>query len=414
VEGVAGSNPVGPTILISPEKPLSPLRGFFDATPKPLNLQFSSLEKQKENKKSSKTSAQLRHFVSVSEAAQILGVYAKTVTRWCESGKLAAIPRQYGKTLTYEISRTAVDMALLEQEERLLRKEKGIKQCTIEPKDVKELVKPWIKAMEKGLMNGKAFSHTTIEIYELYVLKFLDSHTALSLQTLKLELLSIPAAHFAKREKIYKSLICFGKYLISEGYLSASFLDSAKDFRPKRHIPLKRTTVNGEELKALLSACESPLDRLLVLLLVSTGLRASEACSLTYTTLSIEKGILSVENGKGGKTRQLGISSDLADIMIEYLASLPGEYKKGCFLRNKDGKAMSRYGIRSRLNRIGKKVGVQVGAHALRRAFVTLNANKGRPFPMLQMACGHSDIRTTRSYCLTSENEVIEAMKTWD
>ena len=32
---------------------------------------------------------------------------------------------------------------------------------------------------------------------------------------------------------------------------------------------------------------------------------------------------------------------------------------------------------------------------------------------MLQIACGHSDIKTTRSYCQTSEDEVIQAMKTW-
>jgi len=218
---------------------------------------------------------------------------------------------------------------------------------------------------------------------------------------------------FAKREKIYKSLLSFGKFLVTEGHLSASFITDASAIRPKRHLPPKRTTVNGDELRELLKACGSTLDRLLVLLLVSTGLRASEACSLTHKTISLESGILTVEKGKGGKSRQLGISQELSHTIAEYLSSLPPEHKKGCLLKNKYGEPMTRYGIKSRLERIGTKAGIKANPHALRRAFVTLNANKGRPLPMLQMACGHSDIRTTRSYCLTSENEVIEAMKNW-
>ncbi len=74
---------------------------------------------------------------------------------------------------------------------------------------------------------------------------------------------------------------------------------------------------------------------------------------------------------------------------------------------------MANTGFYQRLERLGTKAGVKVSPHALRRAFVTINANKGRPLQMLQMACGHSNITTTRSYCLTSENEVIEAMKGW-
>jgi len=74
---------------------------------------------------------------------------------------------------------------------------------------------------------------------------------------------------------------------------------------------------------------------------------------------------------------------------------------------------MTRTDLYHRLHRLGRKVGVDVSPHMLRRAFVTINANKGRPLPMLQIACGHSDIKTTRNYCQTTEQEVIEAMKEW-
>lgn len=69
---------------------------------------------------------------------------------------------------------------------------------------------------------------------------------------------------------------------------------------------------------------------------------------------------------------------------------------------------------RIKLSRIGKRAGVHVSPHMLRRAFVTINANKGRSLVMLQMAWGHADITTTRSYCQTTEEEVIQAMKAWE
>jgi hypothetical protein len=45
-----------------------------------------------------------RHFsggyVTPSEAATFLGVSKKTIIRWCESGRLPALPKQYGDRFT--------------------------------------------------------------------------------------------------------------------------------------------------------------------------------------------------------------------------------------------------------------------------------------------------------------------------
>jgi site-specific recombinase XerD len=46
-----------------------------------------------------------------------------------------------------------------------------------------------------------------------------------------------------------------------------------------------------------------------------------------------------------------------------------------------------------------------------RRAFLTFNTNKGRSLGMLQMVCGHCDIKTTRFYCKTIGDEMISEMK---
>jgi integrase/recombinase XerD len=129
--------------------------------------------------------------------------------------------------------------------------------------------------------------------------------------------------------------------------------------------------------------------------------------------IDFQDGVLTVQCGKGGKRRQVGLSASAMASLNKLIEDRKDKTSQAHLFLNKDGKPMSRHGLFQRLERIGKAVGVTVTPHALRRAFVTINANKGRPLQMLQRACGHSDIKTTMSYCRTSEQEVIDAMKSW-
>jgi integrase len=352
--------------------------------------------------------------LSVGEAAKALGVSRQTVKLWCETGKLSAIPKPYGDSTTYQISPLAVELLAAQQNQltsfRVTYKNKGRLE---QSKCHKGLISKWIQALETGVLNGKVFSPRTIETYKLYAEKFFGSHTMLSLHSLKAELVSIPAEHFAKREKIFKALLCFGKYLIQEQTLPESFLEEVKPLTPKRHLPPKKATVDNDALQKLLEACESPLDTLLITLLAHTGLRASEACQVRFSDIELEKAVLTVQCGKGGKTRKVGLAGSVIDAIQTYMQTRVDVGPSAHLFLNRVGKPMDRHGIHQRIQRIARDAGVTAYPHALRRAFVTLNANKGRSLVMLQMACGHSDIATTRSYCLTAEQEVIEAMKEW-
>ncbi len=212
-------------------------------------------------------------FLSVQESAQRLNVSIKTVSRWCKSGKLPAIPRAYGETVTYQISSQAIEMYLLNQnQEKSHKKQVEKAHC--------EMVGLWQKAMAKGLLNGKVFSQRTIDDYLHYSSLFFSKHKQLTVSALKAELMRIPSHQFAKREHYFKAMLCFSKFLIREGYLEELFLENIKPLYPKRHIPPTRLTINKQDLESLLKACKSPLETLIVVLLSSTGLRASEACSL--------------------------------------------------------------------------------------------------------------------------------------
>ncbi len=278
-----------------------------------------------------------------------------------------------------------------------------------------ELLEEWKQAMACGLIGGRPFSQSTVEVYLLYVGDFLEQFNEVSIGHLKKMLLKTPVEQFAKRYKIFQAIQCFAGYLVEEGVLEADYLTQSKQYIPRRHLPPKKITVSDKGIDALLEKSTTGQDRLIVELLALTGLRVSEAANLRVSDIDLENGFLVVRLAKWGKTRRVGLSTKLKNSLKEYIDSkdIPISGDEWLFL-NRFGEKMSRYGIRVRLEKLGTKSGVPVTPHALRRAFVTINANKGRPLPMLQIACGHSNITTTRSYCMTSEDETIEAMQGWD
>jgi integrase/recombinase XerD len=143
--------------------------------------------------------------------------------------------------------------------------------------------------------------------------------------------------------------------------------------------------------------------------MASTGLRASEACSLTMNDISFDERKIYVRKGKWGKARRVGITEGLLVALQEYIAWKGAMTPQPPLLINGVRKPLNRNGLYQRLKKLERRVAVEVTPHALRRAFVTINVANNIPLVYLQIACGHSDITTTRSYCQTTEEEVVEA-----
>jgi len=279
-------------------------------------------------------------------------------------------------------------------------------------KQHQKFVKSWIEHLEYGLLGGRPYSQNCIDCYSIYVKAFLTKYQELSVKNLKSVLLSVPVKQFAKREKIFISLNCFAKFLISEKQLSPDYLSLVKQYKPRRHLPPKKISVSQESIELLISNSQDDLDRLLVILLSHTGLRASEACGLKMNDIHLEGRYLTVRYAKWGKTRRVGLPGRVIDAITNYCRIRP-DTSSEYLLLNKKSSQMDRHGIQQRIQRLGLRANVVVNPHALRRAFVTINANMGKPLVMLQIACGHNDIATTRSYCMTTEDEVVSAMADW-
>jgi integrase/recombinase XerC len=406
---VAGSSPVRPATLLESKKQQ------LQVIPPNLGANFLCDISPTSEPLTGATSSKVRHFgsgfLSVAEAAAELGKSASTITRWCESGKLPAIPKTYGLKVTYAIAPASLEVLKTQQ-----RKEaKSQKASQKQQKPHFELMKPWLNSLSKGILTGRAFSPHTVSDYKRQATTYFQRSTSVSVEGIKAGLARIPAKQISKRQHFYKALVCFGRFLVREGQLEPEFLEEVKPLSPKRHLPPKRLTVSEEGLKSLLEAATSPMEKALIQTLASTGLRASELCHLQIGDIDFETRILTVRIGKGGKSRKVGLGSSCLEALSAYLKTHPSpETAKAPVFLDTKGKQLDRSGLYQRLERIGKAAGIAVSPHALRRAFVTINAGKGRPLQMLQRACGHSDIKVTMAYCQTAENEVIEAMKAWD
>lgn len=275
-----------------------------------------------------------------------------------------------------------------------------------------QYLESWTQHLQFGLKGGRPYSQNSIDCYTIYVKSFLKEHQELSVNNLKSALMSIPVIQFAKREKIFVALNCFAKYLITENQLTTDYLTAVKQFKPKRHLPPKKVTVGQDAIGKLLSVSQDMLDRLIITLISQTGLRASEACALRISDIDLENQFLTVRYAKWGKSRRVGLPIHVVEAISSYKKVRP-QADHDFLLSNRKGGQMDRHGIQQRVQRLGIMAKVPANPHALRRAFVTINANSGKPLVMLQIACGHNDIATTRSYCMTTEDEVVSAMAGW-
>ncbi|XVJ51455.1 MAG: tyrosine-type recombinase/integrase [Vampirovibrio sp.] len=359
---------------------------------------------------------------SIAEAALLIGKSEDTLTRWCKSGKLPAIPERFGSRQSFRIPQASLRVYFQErtQEAALGEQLKLVRQQQRSAIRQGDLLEKFRKSCLQGVITGRPFSVYTATYYHDHMRKFFDQFSRLSYVSLKDRLLDIPAERFATRDKLFKAAICFAKFLIQEKQAEEALIDELKPLKPKRHLPPKRISVDDDGLVAMLEAAKADQeDHLIVMLLAQTGLRAGEFCNLKIGDLDLKNRVLTVTCGKGGKSRVVGLTETLTEALKGFLVlreeksrTRPLAASEWLFLNDR-GKQMDKDGLNQRIKRIGRLAGVTVTTHAMRRAFVTINANKGRSLVMLQMACGHADIKTTRDYCRTSEQEMVKAMQEW-
>ncbi|MFQ6079366.1 MAG: tyrosine-type recombinase/integrase, partial [Thermodesulfobacteriota bacterium] len=128
------------------------------------------------------------------------------------------------------------------------------------------------------------------------------------------------------------------------------------------------------------------------------GLRVSEAARLRVADVEVERRMVFIRGGKGGKDRY----TLLADAASEVLRAYQAEYKPGGWLfpGAKPGTHVSPRTIQKVFEAAREKARIRKDAtvHTLRHSFATHLLESGTDIRHIQELLGHKDPRTTQRY----------------
>jgi len=141
-------------------------------------------------------------------------------------------------------------------------------------------------------------------------------------------------------------------------------------------------------------------DRCLLLLMYWSGLRVAELVSLQVPDVDVARRLVMVRRGKGGKSRLVPCTTDLAATLLAYLVARPAQAGDALFASN-DGYGGVRgdlgvCGVRMMLHRRCKAAGMRyMRPHLFRHGFAMLFLNNGMQLSAVSAAMGHSDTKIT-------------------
>ncbi len=169
-----------------------------------------------------------------------------------------------------------------------------------------------------------------------------------------------------------RSIKAFGKWLVAEEYAPRDAFTRVKQPRTEDKA---KDTFSPEEVSALLTTCDRKLatgarDFAIMLLLYSTGLRASELLALREADMEWEKGLIVVRRGKGGKFRVVPLGRPAEKALTRYLHHPRRQRFENApvvFLTD-EGEALGLNALQLALQRRGKAAGIHTNAHKFRHS----------------------------------------------
>ncbi|HEX76891.1 MAG TPA: tyrosine-type recombinase/integrase [Dehalococcoidia bacterium] len=191
----------------------------------------------------------------------------------------------------------------------------------------------------------------------------------------------------------------FSKWLVAEGELQADPFTSVKLPKPSRRIP---EPFSDEEVRLLLKATRQTRNpqrnKVILLVLLDSGLRISELVNLDLERIRFEDGrAMAKVKGKGGKEREVPLGKQVVTALKCYLNGR----MRGPVFTNGDGKPLSTRRVEAIIAECARLAGIsgkRCSPHIFRHTFAKKYLlNGGDPFS-LQQILGHANLETVKLY----------------
>ncbi|WQR99902.1 tyrosine recombinase XerH [Helicobacter pylori] len=188
------------------------------------------------------------------------------------------------------------------------------------------------------------------------------------------------------------------------------------------------THLNNEELEKFLegidkiemSAKVRARNRLLIKIIVFTGMRSNEALQLKIKDFTLENGCYTILiKGKGDKYRAVMLKAFHIESLLKEWLTERGLYpvKNDLLFCNQKGMALTQAYLYKQVERIINFAGLRReknGAHMLRHSFATLLYQKRHDLILVQEALGHASLNTSRIYTHFDKERLEEAASIWE
>jgi len=193
--------------------------------------------------------------------------------------------------------------------------------------------------------------------------------------------------------------------------------------KPVKHENVPRW-LTGPQVEAILHAAQGEIDNrtsmgkllsisirghTIAVLILNTGLRVSELCSLKLSDIS--NGVITVRWGKGAKRRQVPMN-DHAKIALEnWLKVRPTENEYLFSIRNRP---IKRQVIFFHMAQLEQELGFKITPHLLRHTFGKSLVDRGVTLDRIAKLMGHASLTTTAIYTMPSMDDLRRVVETLD
>jgi integrase/recombinase XerD len=227
-------------------------------------------------------------------------------------------------------------------------------------------------------------------------------------------------------KNIHVALSALWTWGVEEGYVQQNIV---KAITPPHVAPPIIDTFTQDEIKALLRACEksrvykngdaahhrrtSERDQAIILVLMDTGMRASELCTMKVGDMALNTGSIKGK-GKGSKERIVQIGRRTSQALWKYLVprldSARDDDRVFVVDWPNDPRPMTRQVLGTLLRRIGERADVKkVHPHKFRHSFAINYLRNGGDVFTLQELLGHADLEMVRRYARVAQIDCANA-----
>lgn len=174
--------------------------------------------------------------------------------------------------------------------------------------------------------------------------------------------------------------------------------------RKERSLP---HVLSRDEIRRLLEAARGSRDQAILMLLYATGLRVGELVRLGPDDLEVERGLLRVRKGKGGKDRYTLLSDIAVQAVVRYRVAHRPEQWLFPSARNPARPVTTRT-VQAMVRKTAREAGLKrkVTPHILRHSFATHLLEAGTDIRYIQTLLGHASTRTTEIYTHVSQRDL--------